>query len=85
MGTETIARVRFSEQSSAVTWQSGSSGKEAPPTTLSLLEHQPKSEHEDPDDVEFSALDPEVGAILTQVTPAACGQVAITVKRVLRR
>jgi len=48
-------------------------------------EPQPESENCQSEDVEFSVLDPAIGAILAQVNAAACGQAAARVKRLLNK
>jgi hypothetical protein len=62
--------------------QSGRGGGQNPGRG-STSEPRPETENKPSEEVEFSALDPMVGAILAEVTPAACGKVAEKVKEIL--
>jgi hypothetical protein len=62
--------------------QSGKGGGERPGKS-SNSEPEPRAENQPSEEVEFSALDPVVGLILAEVTPAACGTVAKKVKEIL--
>jgi hypothetical protein len=62
--------------------QSGKGG-EGHPGKSSNPEPEPKAENQPSEEVKFSALDPVVGLILAEVTPAACGTVAKKVKEIL--
>lgn len=57
--------------------------REPNPGKSSNSEAEPKTENQPSQEVEFSVLDPVVGLILAEVTPAACGKVAKTVKEIL--
>jgi hypothetical protein len=86
MTSETIAPVGFSQKPSPVSSRPQSErerGSRFP--CLPIPEPEPKAERGVDDDVEFSALDPEIGAILSQVGAVACAEVAITVKGLLRK
>lgn len=58
-------------------------GRGANPEKNSSSEPEPKTENQSSEEVEFSVLDPVVGLILAEVTPAACGKVAQKVKEIL--
>jgi len=84
MEFEGISRIQSSERVSAVFRNSGS-GRQRQWALPSLPEpgRSPEMEGSMAEDVEFSALDPVIGAILTLLAPAACGRVASKIKELL--
>jgi len=84
MELESVSRVGLTERPQAV-FNHSSSRNHRQWKNDAFPDSEARSEMEKPEEeeVEFSALDPQVGAILSEVTPAAYGIVALRISELL--